>query len=215
MLISEGLKTQNDLKEKVDWLRNISRGRPIGIKLAAGHIEADLEIALFANPDFITLDGRAGSTGSSPKFVKAATSIPTIFALYRAQKYLYENNRKDVTLVITGGLRVASDFAKALALGADAVAIGTSALMTIGCQQYRVCGTGKCPMGIATQDPELRKRLDITKAARRLENFLTVSTREIKDFARLTGNNSVHALSLYDLCTTNSEISNHTGIEHV
>jgi len=209
------IKTKTDLKEKVEELRNISQGRPVGIKLAAGHIEADLEIALFANPDFITLDGRAGSTGSSPKFVKAATSIPTIFALYRAQKYLYENNRKDVSLVITGGLRVSSDFAKAMALGADAVAIGTSALMAIGCQQYRVCGTGKCPMGIATQNLELRKRFDIKKASQQLENFLTVSTQEIKNFARLTGNSSVHNLSLYDLCTVNSEISNHTGIEHV
>ena len=210
-----GIKTRNDLKDKVEELRNRSHGRPIGIKLAAGHIEADLEVALYAKPDFITLDGRAGSTGSSPKFVKAATSIPTIFALYRAQKYLYENNQKDVSLVITGGLRVASDFAKALALGADAIAIGTSALMAIGCQQYRVCGTGKCPMGIATQNIELRKRFDIAKAARQLENFLTVSMQEIQDFARLTGNNSVHGLSLYDLCTTNSEISSHTGIEHV
>jgi methylamine---glutamate N-methyltransferase subunit C len=209
------IKTRNDLKDKVESLRNISQGRPIGIKLAAGHIEDDLEFALYANPDFITLDGRAGSTGSSPKFVKASTSIPTIFALYRAQKYLYENNHKDVSLVITGGLRVASDFAKALALGANAIAIGTSALMAIGCQQYRVCGTGKCPMGIATQAPELRKRFDITKAAQQLENFLRVSTREISDFARLTGNKNVHNLSLYDICTVNSEISNHTGIEHV
>ncbi len=210
-----GIKTRNDLKGKVEELRNISQGRPIGIKLAAGHIEADLDVALYANPDFVTLDGRAGSTGSSPKLVKAATSIPTIFALYRAQKYLYENNHRNISLVITGGLRVSSDFAKALALGADAVAIGTSALMAIGCQQYRVCVTGQCPMGIATQNPELRKRLDITKAARQLENFLTVSHQEITDFTRLTGNNSVHDLSLYDLCTTNSEISNHTGIEHV
>ncbi len=135
--------------------------------------------------------------------------------MYRAKKYLYENSRKNISLVITGGLRVSSDFAKALAIGADAVAIATSALMAIGCQQYRVCGTGKCPMGIATQDPELRKRLDITKAAKQLENFLTVSTRELKDFARLTGNNNIHDLSLYDICTTNSEISSHTGIEHV
>ena len=210
-----GIKTKDDLKEKVEMLRNMSKGRPIGIKLAAGHIEADLEIALFAKPDFITIDGRAGSTGSSPKFVKASTSIPTIFALYRAKKYLYENNIKGVSLLITGGLRVSSDFAKAIALGADAVAIGTSALMAIGCQQYRVCGTGKCPMGIATQDPELRKRFDIAEAAQKLENFLTASTQEIMDFARLTGNNNLHDLSLYDLCTVNSEISNHTGIEHV
>lgn len=209
------IKTKNDLKEKVERLRNISKGRPIGIKLAAGHIEADLEVALYANPDFVTFDARGGSTGSSPKFIKASTSIPAIFTLYRAKSYLLDNNIKDVSLIITGGLRVASDFAKALALGADAVAIGTSALMAIGCQQYRVCNTGRCPMGIATQDRELRKRLDIEKTASQLENFLKSSNKEIRDFARLTGNRSVHELSLYDICTTNSEISTHTGIEHI
>ena len=112
-------------------------------------------------------------------------------------------------------MRISSDFAKALALGADAVAISTSALIAIGCQQYRVCNTGKCPMGIATQDPELRRRLDIDQAAEKLANFLRVSIEEIKDFARLTGNDDVHKLSIRNLCTTNSEISSHTGIEHV
>ena len=183
--------------------------------MAAGHIEDDLEIALYAGPDFITLDGRAGGTGSSPKFIKAATSVPTIFALYRARKYFDENNIKDVSLIITGGLRVSSDFAKALALGADAIAVGTSALIAIGCQQYRVCNTGKCPMGIATQDPDLRRRLNIDNSAKQVENYLAISTEEIKDFARLTGNNNVHNIGVHDLCTTNSEISNHTSIKHV
>ena len=183
--------------------------------MAAGDIEADLKFAVYAGPDFITLDGRAGATGSAPKFVKASTSIPTLFAIYRARKYLDENGAADISLTITGGLRISSDFAKALALGADAVAISTSALIAIGCQQYRVCNTGKCPMGIATQDPELRRRLDIDQAAQQLENFLRVSTEEIKDFARLTGNDDVHRLSIKDLCTTNSEISSHTEIEHV
>jgi glutamate synthase domain-containing protein 2 len=95
------------------------------------------------------------------------------------------------------------------------VAISTAALIAIGCQQYRICNTGKCPVGIATQDPELRRRLEIDKAARQLENFLRVSTEELRDFARLTGNNDVHDLALSDLCTTNSEISNHTAIAHV
>jgi glutamate synthase domain-containing protein 2 len=199
----------------VDWLRKTSGGRPIGIKLAAGDIEADFEFAVYAEPDFITIDGRAGATGSAPKFVKASTSIPTLFAIYRARKYLDENEVTDVSLTITGGLRISSDFAKALALGADAVAISTSALIAIGCQQYRVCNTGKCPMGIATQDPDLRRRLDIDQAAQRLENFLRISTEELKDFARLTGNNDVHGLAVSNLCTTSSEISNYTAIAHV
>lgn len=206
---------REDLKKKVDWLREASCGKPVGIKFAAGHVEADLETALFAKPDFITIDGRAGSTGSAPKFVKAATSVPTLFALYRARKYFQEHAITNVSLVITGGMRISADFAKALSLGADAVAIGTSALMAIGCQQYKICNTGKCPMGIATQDPLLRANLNVSKAAKRLENFLNASTAELKDFARLTGNADIHALSETDLCTTNSEISSHTDIEHV
>ena len=209
------IRTRENLKKRVDWLREKSSGRPIGIKLAAGDIEADLEFAIYAGPDFITIDGRAGATGSAPKFVKASTSIPTLFAIYRARKFLDEKAATGISLTITGGLRISSDFAKALALGADAVAISTSALIAIGCQQYRVCQTGKCPMGIATQDPDLRRRLDINQAAENLENFLRVSTEELKDFARLTGNDDVHRLDVSDLCTTSSEISGHTAIAHV
>lgn len=211
----EGIQNRDDLKEKVDWLRESSGGKPIGIKFAAGNIEADLEVALYARPDFITIDGRAGATGASPKFVKAATSVPTMFALHRARKFLKENGAEYVSLVITGGLRVSSDFAKALALGADAIAVGTSALMAIGCQQYRICDTGKCPKGITTQDPELRARLNIDEAAKGLENYLKASTEELEDFARLTGNDDVHKLMMGDLCTVNSEISDRTGIEHI
>ena len=208
------ITTREQLREKVAWLREVSGGRPIGIKFAAGHVEADMEIALYAEPDFITLDGRAGGTGASPKYVKDSVGIPTPFALYRARKFLDERRAHHVSLVCTGGLRVSSDFAKALALGADAVAISTSALMAIGCHQYRICNTGKCPMGIATQDPELRARLDIDRAADQLHNFLKVSTGELRDFARLTGNSNVHGLSIHDLCTINREISEYTTIRH-
>ncbi len=209
------IANREDLKKKVEWLREASGGKPMGIKFAAGYIEDDLEVALYARPDFITIDGRAGATGASPKFVKAATSVPSMFALYRAKKYLRDKKVNGVSLIITGGLRISPDFAKALAMGADAIALGTSALMAIGCQQYRVCDTGKCPKGITTQDPELRARLNIPKSAKGLENFLMVSTEEIKDFARLTGNDDVHKLSINDLCTATSEISKYTDIEHV
>lgn len=211
----DDINNKEDLKKKVRWLREKSEGKPIGIKLAAGHIEDDLAVALHARPDFITIDGKPGATGASPKFVKRATSVPTIFALYRARKYLDEKGFSGVSLMITGGLRISSDFIKALALGADAIALGTAALMACGCQQYRICHTGKCPVGITTQDPELRKRLDVDESARRLANFLRVSNEELKDFARLTGNSNVHGLTVDDLGTVNSEISNHTGIEHV
>ena len=209
------INTKEDLKNTVDMLRDKTDGKPIGIKLAAGHIEKDMEIALSANPDFITIDGRAGATGAALKVVKSATSMPTIFALWRARQTLIKHGAEDVTLIITGGLRISSDFAKALAMGADVVALATSALMAIGCQQYRICHTGNCPVGITSQDPELRSRLDVDKSANRLANFLRISTEELKDFARLTGNDDIHSLSISDLCTTNSEISNHTFINHV
>jgi methylamine---glutamate N-methyltransferase subunit C len=208
------IRTRDDLRRKVDELRTLSEGRPIGIKFAAGDVEADLEFALAAGPDFITIDGRAGSTGAAPKHIKDATSVPTIYALDRARRWLDARGIKDVTLIATGGLRVSPDFAKALALGADAVAIGTAALMAIGCQQYRICDSGRCPVGIATQDPGLRARLDVEEAARGLANFLRVSTEELRDFARLTGHAGIHELSVRDLVTTNSEISAHTSIRH-
>jgi glutamate synthase domain-containing protein 2/rubredoxin len=211
----DDIRSREDLRAKVVWLRGKSGGKPIGIKLAAGRIEADLEVALHAEPDFVTIDGRAGGTGSAPKFVKAAASVPTVFAVCRARKFLDDAGAKDVTLLITGGLRVSSDFAKALALGAHAVAIGTAAMMAIGCQQYRICNTGNCPVGIATHNPELRARLDVETSAQLLANFLRACTEDLRDFARLTGNNDVHSLSLEDLCTLSSEISNHTPIEHV
>lgn len=203
-----------DLRKTVEWLRATSEGRPIGIKLAAGKIEEDMAIALFAEPDYITIDGRPGSTGSAPKFVKDATSVPTVLALHRARKFLDRERAENVSLVITGGLRVSSDFAKALAMGADAVAIGVAALIACGCQQYRECDTGKCPIGITTQDPRLRARLIVDYSAKKLENFLRVSTEELKDFARLTGHDDVHKMSSEDLCTVNSEISSYTNIRH-
>lgn len=209
------IEKREDLRGLVGQLRARSGGRPIGIKVAAGHVEKDLEYALSAEPDFITIDGRPGATGAAPKFVKDATSVPTIFALHRARKYLDSAGAGDVSLVITGGFRVSSDFVKALAMGADAVAIGTAALMACCCQQYRVCNTGQCPVGCTTQDPELRSRVNADTSAKRVENYLRVCTEELKEFCRLTGRENVHELSREDLCTTNSEISGHTDIEHV
>lgn len=211
----EDITTPDELQAKVDWLREKSGGKPIGVKLAAGHIEADLAVALAAGPDFITIDGRAGATGAAPKVVKDATAIPTIFALARARSFLDARGADTVSLVITGGLRLSSDIAKALAMGADAVALATASLVAAGCQQYRICHTGKCPVGITTQDPELRARLNVDLSAKRLENFLRVTTDELRAFARLAGHDDVHDLSTADLRTTNTEIAQYTPIAHV
>jgi glutamate synthase domain-containing protein 2/rubredoxin len=211
----EDITTPGELQDKVAWLRERSGGKPIGIKLAAGHIEADLEIALQANPDFITIDGRPGATGAAAKTVKDSTAIPTIYALARARRYLDSMMAEGVSLIVTGGFRSSADIAKALAMGADAVAIASAALIAIGCQQYRICDTGRCPVGITTQDPDLRSRLDIERSAERLTNYFAATTRELSDFARLTGKEDIHKLSVADLRTTSSEISKYTDIAHV
>ncbi|EQG69181.1 rubredoxin family protein [Clostridioides difficile DA00154] len=210
----EEIQSKEDLKKLVDELREVSEGRPIGVKISAGHIEKDMEFIAYAKPDFVTIDGRGGATGASPKLLKDATSIPTIFALYRARKYI-DTHGLDIDLVITGGLRISTDFAKAIAMGADAVAIASSALMAAAWQQYRICGSGKCPVGVATQDEELRKRLHIENSANRVANFLNVSLEELKTFARISGHKDIHDLSVDDLYTVNSEISNYTNIQHV
>ena len=208
-----GIESREDLKNLITQLRYASEGRPVGVKIAAGRIERDLAFCVFAEPDFITIDGRGGATGSSPKLLRDSASVPTVYALYRARKYL-DSIGSDISLIITGGLRVSSDFAKAIAMGADAVAVASSALIALACQQYKICGTGMCPMGIATQDPELRERLHEDAAAVRVANFLNVSLEELKMFARITGHERLHDLSVEDLCTVSREINEFTDIPH-
>lgn len=208
-----GINTKEDLRQMVDTLRECSEGRPIGIKIAAGRIEKDLAYCVYAEPDFITIDGRGGATGASPAIIRDSTSVPTVYALYRARKYLDSVNA-DIDLVITGGLRVSSDFAKAIAMGADAVAVASAAMVAAACQQYHICGTGMCPVGVATQDPELRERLHMDAAFRRVANYLRCSAEELRTFARITGHENIHDLSVDDLCTISREISEYTNIVH-
>lgn len=208
-----GIDTKEDLKKLVAELRARSEGRPIGIKIAAGRIEKDLEYCVFAEPDFITIDGRGGATGASPAIIRDSTSVPTVFALSRARKYLDSIN-SEIDLVITGGLRVSSDFAKAIAMGADAVAVASAAMVAAACQQYRICGTGMCPVGMATQDPELRKRFQEDASAQRVANYLKCSAEELRTFARITGHEDIHGLTVEDLCTISREISENTDIAH-
>ncbi len=208
-----GINSADDLKNLVSDLRLRSDGRPVGIKIAAGRIEKDLEFCVYAGPDFITIDGRGGATGASPAIIRDSTSVPTIYALYRARKYL-DAVGADIDLIITGGLRVSSDFAKAIAMGADAVAVASAAMVVAACQQYRICGSGMCPAGVAAQDEKLRERLHIEAAAKRVENYLKCSAGELRTFARITGNADIHGLSVDDLCTISREISEHTNIAH-
>lgn len=209
----ENVKDPDSLKLLVDDLRKRSDGRPIGIKIAAGHVESDLDVVELAEADFVTIDGRGGSTGSSNSSLRDASSVPTVFALSRARRHLDAIDSK-MDLVITGGLRTSRDVVKALAMGADAVAMASSPLIALGCQRYRVCHQGTCPMGIATQDPDLSRLLVVESSAKRVENFLNVVSEELRMYCRCTGVNDIHDLSVNDLCTDDINISSNTDIRH-
>ena len=209
----EEITSKQALKALVDELRSRSEGRPIGIKIAAGRIEDDLSWIQYAAPDFITIDGRGGATGASPKYLKDNATVPTVYALARARAYMDAHDMPQ-ELIMTGGFRTSGEMMKALAMGADAIAIASAAMMAIGCQQYRICHNGKCPMGIATQDPALRKRFDIEKGAKRLACYLDTLKEELKSFARVSGHDNIHDVTLADLCTTSEEIARYTGIAH-
>ncbi len=208
-----GIDSPGDLKALADMLRERSGGLPVGVKISAGHIEDDLKFISESGCDFITIDGRGGATGSSPKFLRESSSVPTVYALARARRYM-DSHGMDQELVITGGFRTSGDVAKAIAMGADAVAMASAPLMALGCQRYRICGSGKCPMGIATQDPELEDRLDVGAGAQRVANFLCAMASELRTFARVTGHDDIHGLSKSDLCTVSKDISEATGIRH-
>jgi methylamine---glutamate N-methyltransferase subunit C len=210
----DGVNNADDLRKKVDWVRSATGGKPVGIKFAAGHIEADIETALLASPDFITIDCRGGATGSAPVFMKDNVCVPAVYAIRRARRYL-DSAGSDVTLCITGGFRDSSDIAKALALGADAVALATASLISIGCIQAKVCHTGKCPVGISTQDSALRRLFSIDKGAQGLKNFYSATRQELMDFARSNGKNDVHQLSMTDVMTTSDDVACYTDIPHV
>ena len=203
----------DELRDRVSALREKIDG-PIGAKMAASHVEADVEAAVYCGFDFITIDGRGGGTGAAPIHVKDNICVPLVYALPRARRSLDENGHQDVTLVATGGLRTPSDFAKALALGADCVAISTSAMMAIGCQQYRACHNNTCPVGIATQRSELRDRFNIQTSAQRLVNFLEAAESELKDFCRMIGHRNIADLNVNDMVTTDMALAQFGGVTH-
>jgi nitrite reductase/ring-hydroxylating ferredoxin subunit len=204
----------DDFKRFADFVREKSGGIPIGFKLSAQHVEADLDAALAVGVDYVILDGRGGGTGAAPLLFRDHISVPTIPALARARAHLDRRGRRDVTLVITGGLRHAPDFAKALALGADAVAVANSALQAIGCLGMRACNTNNCPVGIATQQPHLRARLPVDEAAQRLDRFLRASIDLMQVLARACGHSHLNQFSPDDLTTFDRDMAHLAGIAY-
>lgn len=201
-----------DFRRFGDRVRELSGGIPIGFKLSANRIEDDIDFALAAGADYIILDGRGGGTGAAPLIFRDHISVPTMAALARARRHLDRSGNGDVTLVITGGLRTAPDFVKALAMGADAVALANSAMQAIGCVAARMCDSNNCPAGVATQNPELRARLDVEQGALRLSRFLAASVELMKVLARACGHDRLDLFSPGDIATWKRDIAELTGI---
>jgi glutamate synthase domain-containing protein 2 len=206
------LTTVGDFRKFSDRVREISGGIPVGFKMSANHIEADIEFALEAGADYIILDGRGGGTGAAPLIFRDNISVPTIGALARARRHLDLLGRNDVTLIITGGLRTPADFVKALALGADGIAISNSAMQAIGCVGARICNSNNCPAGIATQRPELRKRLKVDSAAERLARFFEAAVELMSVLARACGHDNLSAFNRKDLTSWKKEAAELAGI---
>ncbi len=204
----------SQIKDFADQVREETGGIPIGYKLSAQNIEADIDAALKVGVDYIILDGRGGGTGAAPLIFRDNISAPTIPALARARRYLDSIERADVSLIITGGLRVPADFAKALALGADAIAVSNSALQAIGCIGMRACNTNNCPVGIATQKEHLRERLVVLESANRLANFFKASVELMKVMARACGHDKLSGFNLDDLVTWKKDMADLAGIPY-
>jgi methylamine---glutamate N-methyltransferase subunit C len=211
----EDLHSVQDFRRFADRVREVTGGIPVGFKLSANHIERDIQFALDAGADYLILDGRGGATGAAPELFRDHISVPTIPALARARRHLDAQGASGrVTLIVTGGLRVPSDFVKALALGADGIAIANSAIQSIGCVAARICNTNNCPAGIATQRQDLRQRLDVDTSARQLQNFLEASVSLMQVMARACGHDRLDQFNREDLATWHREMALLSGVRY-
>jgi glutamate synthase domain-containing protein 2 len=195
-------------------VRTKTDGIPVGFKLSAQHIEKDIDAALEVGVDYIILDGRGGGTGAAPLIFRDNISVPTIPALARARRHLDSCRAAGVTLIVTGGLRHPADFVKAMALGADAVAISNAALQAIGCLGMRACHTNNCPVGIATQKPHLRARLPVDAAAQRLARFFSAAVELMTALARAAGHRHLGEFCIDDLTTFKTDTAQLTGVAY-
>ena len=203
-----------DFQRVAAEVREASGGIPIGFKLSAQHIEEDIDAALAIGVDYVILDGRGGGTGAAPEIFKKNISVPTIPALARARRHLDKRGRRDVTLIMTGGLRTESDFVKALALGADGIGVSNAAIQAIGCLGMRACHTNNCPVGIATQKSNLRTRQVVEKSAGQLKNYFEATVHLMQVLARACGHSHLNQFSLDDLTTYQRDMAYLTGIPY-
>ncbi|MCC5951368.1 MAG: FMN-binding glutamate synthase family protein [Acidimicrobiia bacterium] len=231
----------DDLRIKIDELREATDGQvPIFVKMGATRVPYDVKLAVAAGADVVVVDGMQGGTGATQDVFIEHTGIPTLPAVRQAAEALRDLDvHHDVQLIVSGGIRSGADVAKALALGADAVSIGVAALVALGCNRSTTtgddrsppedvtddylalgatpgtchhCHTGRCPVGITTQDPELEARLDVERASRRVENYLRSLTMELTTLARACGKSDVHNLEPEDLVALTVEAAAMAGV---
>ena len=208
------LNSAEDYRRVAAEVRAATGGIPIGIKMSAQHIEADIDFAIDVGVDYIIIDGRGGGTGAAPDLFKNNISVPTMAAIGRASRHLELRGQSEVTLIATGGLRTDADFAKAMALGADGVAIANSAMQAIGCLGMRACSTNNCPVGIATQKENLRDRLQVAASAKRLQNFFEATTQMMVVLARACGHRHLNQFSNDDLTSWKKEVAQLAGVTY-
>lgn len=220
----------DDMSIKITELREATEYQvPILVKMGATRPYYDTAVAAKTGADVVVVDGMQGGTGASPELLLDHTGVPTLSAIPAARRALEDTGMSGkVKLVAAGGIRSGADVAKALALGADCTMIGSAAMLALGCNSPRYiedyealgtepgachhCHTGKCPVGVTTQDPTLESRLDVPAAAERVDRFLTATTMEVTLLAKACGKSSVHNLEPEDLRALSLEASAFTGV---
>ena len=204
----------DDMVLKIQELRDVTDWKvPIFVKIAAGRVKEDVKIAAKTGADGIVIDGSEGGTGAAPVVASAHLGIPTLPALVQAVRALEEMGvKEEISLMVSGGIRDGSDIVKALAIGADAVAIGTGAMIAMGCVVCLRCHEGKCAYGIGTQDPERRKKLNIDDAAQKVANYIQGMTYEALLIAKAAGKTALANMEREDLRSMTLESCAMTGI---
>jgi glutamate synthase domain-containing protein 2 len=204
----------DDMVLKIQELRDVTDWQiPIFVKIAAGRVKEDVKIAAKTGADGIVIDGSEAGTGAAPVVASTHLGIPTLPAVVQAVRALEEMGVKDeISLIVSGGIKDGADVAKAMALGADAVAIGTGAMIAMGCTVCLRCHEGKCAFGIGTQEPERRKKLVIDEAAQRVANYIQGMTNEAVIIAKAAGKTALANLEREDLRAMTLEACAMTGI---